>query len=318
LKEKRIVQREASTQHLCIALMVCTAAALAGCSEEGSSQRVESNRPTVYVVNYPLKYFAERIGGDRVDVRFPVPADEDPAFWQPSSDDIAAYQSADLILLNGATYAKWIEKVSLPSSKTVDTSAAFHGTLIKTASTVTHSHGPGGEHAHAGTAFTTWIDFEQANGQAKAVKETLLSLLPNHAPEFESNFATLQNELSELDSAMHEIAKRIGDGPLVASHPVYQYLARRYDLRIKAVHWEPDVVPDDKATADLKQLLADHPANWMIWEGEPDVRSVQLLETVGLGSVVFDPCSNTPSEGDWLTEMKRNVDRMKAVAASSR
>jgi len=55
----------------------------------------------------------------------------------------------------------------------------------------------------------------------------------------------------------------------------------------------------------------------MIWEGEPDPRSVELLETMGLDSVVFDPCGNAPSEGDWLTEMKRNVDRMKAITASS-
>ncbi len=62
----------------------------------------------VYVVNYPLKYFAERIGGDHVRVKFPVPADVDPANWNPDLADIAAYQQADLILLNGAGYAKWV------------------------------------------------------------------------------------------------------------------------------------------------------------------------------------------------------------------
>ena len=41
--------------------------------------------------------------GDLIDVTYPGPADEDPAFWQPGAEEIAAYQSADLILLNGAT-----------------------------------------------------------------------------------------------------------------------------------------------------------------------------------------------------------------------
>ncbi len=31
-----------------------------------------SDKLSVYVVNYPLKYFAERIGGDNVKVVFPV------------------------------------------------------------------------------------------------------------------------------------------------------------------------------------------------------------------------------------------------------
>ncbi|RLA05886.1 MAG: zinc ABC transporter substrate-binding protein, partial [Gammaproteobacteria bacterium] len=63
-------------------------------------------------VNYPLAYFAERIGGEQVEVGFPVPADVDPAFWSPAADAVAAYQAADVIILNGATYAKWVPKVT--------------------------------------------------------------------------------------------------------------------------------------------------------------------------------------------------------------
>ena len=62
----------------------------------------------IYVVNYPLKYFAERIGGDYVQVEFPVPGNVDPAYWDPDIADISAYQKADLIMLNGAAYAKWV------------------------------------------------------------------------------------------------------------------------------------------------------------------------------------------------------------------
>lgn len=163
-------------------------------------------------------------------------------------------------------------------------------------------------------AVSAWLPRPIECGLRPAISVARDGSRPEDASEFESNCTTLQDELSELDSSMHENAKQNGNKPLVASHPVYQYLARRYNLGIRAVHWEPEVVPDDKATADLKQLLADHPANSMIWEGEPDPRSVELLETMGLGNVVFDPCGNAPGEGDWLTEMKRNVDRMKAVA----
>jgi hypothetical protein len=42
----------------------------------------------VYVVNYPLKYFAERIGGEHVKVEFPAPADVDPAYWNPDLRDV--------------------------------------------------------------------------------------------------------------------------------------------------------------------------------------------------------------------------------------
>ena len=87
-------------------------------------------------------------------------------------------QKADLILLNGATYDKWLAGVSLPESKLIDTSSAFADQYIKTVEAGTHSHGKGGDHSHAGTAFTTWIDFDQALQQARAVKDALTEIRP--------------------------------------------------------------------------------------------------------------------------------------------
>ena len=75
---------------------------------------IAADRFTVYTVNYPLQYFAERIGAEHVEVAFPAPSGVDPAFWKPDSDILRQYQQADLVLLNGAGYAGWVEKVSLP------------------------------------------------------------------------------------------------------------------------------------------------------------------------------------------------------------
>ncbi len=66
---------------------------------------ISEEKPIVYTVNYPLYYFASRIAGDAAEVVFPVPEDVDPAFWMPGTEEIAAFQKADLILLNGAGYA---------------------------------------------------------------------------------------------------------------------------------------------------------------------------------------------------------------------
>ena len=44
------------------------------------------SRLRVLTVNYPLAYFAARIGGDEADVRYPGPEDEDPAYWSPTAE----------------------------------------------------------------------------------------------------------------------------------------------------------------------------------------------------------------------------------------
>jgi zinc transport system substrate-binding protein len=95
--------------------------------------------------------------------------------------------------------------------------------------------------------------------------------------------------------------------PLVASHPVYQYFATRYGLNVHSVLWEPDVMPEDDQWNTLQALLAKHPAKWMIWEGEPMTASVEKLQALGVRSLVFAPCGNTPEQGDFLSVMQQNV-----------
>ena len=291
---------------------------LAGCTDRGDDAGPAipaADRPTVFVVNYPLRFFAERIGGAHVDVVFPAPRDADPAFWQPDAATIVTCQSADAILLNGAGYAKWVPMVSLPEARVVDTSTGFRDALLPVQAGIQHTHGPTGAHDHGGTAFTTWLDLRQAIDQATAVRDALSRLLPDRAAVCAANFRALERDLLALDARMGAIAETIGDRPLVASHPVYQYWARRYDLEVASVLWEPEVVPDDDALAALRRRLADHPAKWMIWEGVPAPQSMAKLAALDIGSVVFEPCANAPDEGDFLDAMRANLTNLERAFA---
>lgn len=271
----------------------------------------KSGKPRVLVANYPLHYFTQRIAGDLVESVFPAPPDEDPAFWQPTDAVIGWFQEADLILMNGATYSKWAEKVTLPAAKLSDTSAEFKASLIEVKDAVTHSHGPAGDHSHGGVAFTTWLDFSQAIAQATAARTALGKVLPQSAAtSLDANLKTLSSELEALDARMKTVGARMKGTPVVASHPVYQYLARRYGINLKAVLWEPETVPDDKAISELKVLLGSHPAKSMIWEGEPAKESVEKLAALGIASIIFDPCGNAPEGGDFISVMKSNVVAM--------
>ena len=99
--------------------------------------------------------------------------------------------------------------------------------------------------------------------------------------------------------------------PFVASHPVYDYFARRYGLNIQSVLWEPEEFPSIEQWARLEGLLRAHPAKWMIWEGAPRPDAVQRLQAMGIGSVVFDTCGNVPEGGDFMTIMRANVGNLR-------
>jgi zinc transport system substrate-binding protein len=286
-------------------------------SSRGADAADSKHKPQVLVANYPLQYFAQRLAGDAIEIKFPAPADEDPAFWQPDEGAIAAYQNADLILMNGATFSKWAEKATLPASKIVDTSAGYKGQFIEIPNTTTHSHGPAGTHSHSGTAFTTWIDFQQAQQQVQAIRVALAKKWPNLTLQIEKNYTGLSADLIALDARMLAVGQRIANAPIVASHPVYHYWARRYGINLKSVLWEPETVPDDKAMQELNSLLGSHAAKWMIWEGEPAPESVAKLAAIGIKSVVFDPCGNVPEKGDFMNVMKANVEALEKAFSST-
>jgi len=319
-----MLTRKTAAGHAVIATTIAAIAMMApGCGAGGAEETVSVPPPggeatgtlSVYVVNYPLAYFVERIGGAQVEAVFPAPADDDPAYWQPDAEAIAAYQGADLIVRNGATYAKWMERVTLPQSKIVDTAAAFGDQLIEIDSAVTHSHGPEGEHSHGEIAFTTWLDPRLAMLQAEAIAAAMSEARPDAASDFDANLSALRADLEALDQRLDVATRGLDATPLLGSHPVYQYLARRYGLNLRSVHFEPDESPDEEAWADLDRLRGEHPAVTMLWEAEPLPEIAERLRTLGIESVVFDPAGNRPGSGDFLEVMAANVANLESHLA---
>ncbi len=267
---------------------------------------------SVYTVNYPLAYFTQRIGGEHVAVSFPAPKSVDPAYWIPDIATISGYQQADLIVLNGASYAQWVDKVSLPRSKVVNSTKAVKDRYISIKGAVTHSHGAEGEHAHEGVAFTTWLDFDLAARQAEAICHALIRKRSDKEKTFKAACARLVAELETLDKELQSIvAASTHTVPLLMSHPVYDYLAARYGLGTHNLHWEPDQIPTAEQIGALKVVLKTHPAKWLIWEDTPEKASVEKLEALGIQSLVFAPCGNVPQTGDFMSVMRQNIDSLK-------
>lgn len=294
-------------------LSIFLALGLSACSDRGAKQQVMKATIEVYASNYPLVYFAESMAGNLVELRFDVPPDVDPAYWNPTDTHVSIMQNADLFLMNGASYEKWAEHISLPTSTLVDTSQDFSSRLIKIKGSVPHSHGDGKVHTHDGIANLTWLDMSQAGIQAVAVRDALVKLIPASSEVIRRNADVLLADIESLDRELFETAKLIGETPLLASHPIYQYLSRRYGLNIKALSWDAGVIPTEADLLELDVVLEEHSASHLIWEAMPPPEAVRILEQSGIHSVLFRPCANRPSEGDWLTVMKENVANLRKI-----
>ncbi|MEH6593455.1 MAG: metal ABC transporter substrate-binding protein [Halioglobus sp.] len=298
------------TGTIALAALIFWTTLITGCDMNGATQQqVEDTTPYIVVVNNPLLYFARRLIGDEVDVRLLAPADIDPASWQPTVEDVLQIQGAELLLLNGAAYSPWLDKVSLSSSQLVVTSEAAKDHWIVLNKQVTHSHGPGGEHAHGSYAFTTWMDMSLAQLQAKTVAKALQKEWPEKRQDIEDRFASLSAELESLDREYAGAAAALRNHQLVYSHPVYQYFERRYEIPGISLHWEPDVMPSDEQWQALGDIETDR--TLFIWEAQPSLEIIERMGEMGIKFVVVDPAANVDSDG-WMAVQRGNIARLAA------
>ena len=269
------------------------------------------DRPVIAAVTYPLAWMAERLTDGRADVLFDVPQGRDPAFWRPSLADIGAIQQADVIALNGAGYAGWVTKASLPRAALVDTSRGFAEDYIAT-ETDTHSHGADGAHSHTGTATHTWLDFALAARQAAALARRIERR--TDLGDLRPTLGALQTDLLALDAAARQAARPLQGQVVLASHPRYQYFARAYGLTIAALDWEAGAMPTDAQWQSLAARAAETEARIFLWEATPPAAAQARLETLGLTGVVLSPLANRPTDGDFLSEMTAALGRLAASA----
>ena len=278
-----------------------------------SNAALAQDKPRIVAVNYPLQYFAERLLGEEAEVIYPVPDGVDPSFWRPSIADISTIQSADLILLNGAGFATWTSKVSLPRSKLVDTSRGLEDRFIATAS-ITHSHGDGGEHSHEGTASYTWLDLSLAVFQAQAIADAIKARSLVDSDDVDERMAEISEELNALDTAARATLEAVTDIVFIATHPRYQYLARAYGLEVLALEWDAGAMPDGEDLAELETLKNDSGATVLIWEAEPPAAAIDAAKSLGLESLVFPPMAVPPSMTTLLESFAASVEALADAA----
>ena len=134
------------------------------------------------------------------------------------------------------------------------------------------------------------------------------------------------SDLRTLAESQARAAERLSEVKLSFSHPVYQYLARRYGLAGPSLHWEPEAVPDAAAWQAFERLAAREGIQIMLWEAPPHPETARRLAALGVDVVVYAPSGDARAAEDWLagcartqrnSRTPRNVTEAQCVRASA-
>lgn len=270
----------------------------------------------VRVASFPAEYLAKRVGGAVVQVQNVLPAGKDPPFWSPTGDVVATIQKAELIVANGAGFEKWMQTANLSEDKVVDSAAGIDFIHLEGE---THSHGKGGEHSHAGIDPHTWSDPLAYYQQAEAVHAALVRARPDRQAELDANLAALK---ADLDTLHRELTDATAPGmsiELAANHPAFNYLARRYGLRIHSFDFDPeDRLPTDhRAAFDAWAEGRERPLH-LLWESPP-TDAVRRALPAGILHITIDPLEQPPERGsyDYLAQARQNVTTFRTIFSKS-
>lgn len=294
---------------------VCLGALGAGCGpspESGSDSSGEGQSlRRVFASNYPLFTFAQAIAGESFDVVYPVPEGTSSESWSPDGDTLEQMASSGAVFVNGAEFEDWLTKVSLPADVVLVTSDGFRDQWIELDAGAAHSHGDGPAHSHAGVASMTWLDPTLAIQQAEAILAKLIALQPESEAELRGRFDALRDSLETLDTQLNQAFQSLTADHGLASHPVYDYLARRYTVTLDSLHWEPGDSPSDEEWATLDGYVSQRPTTWMLWEGPLSAAATSELDERGIREVVFYTGVNPPANGDYFQLMQENIQRLR-------
>jgi zinc transport system substrate-binding protein len=282
-----------------------------GCGARKKAEGPVRRGPVAIVaVNGPLRYFAERIGGDKVVAICPCPTDTDPAHWTPSAKALDTFYAADLILLNGGGYARWTVTTSLPDSKLANTGRAFKDSWLTMTEAVRHRHGPEGEHSHEATIGEFWLDPSLAIQQAERIEKSLSSMEPKLAIEFANGLEKLKRDLQNLHDDLRE---SIGeDTMLFAAEPAFEYIASASARPLTRLSWSNVADPTADELAQIPAKLDEPETSLFLLSFSPSEKLADALDAANIRMVVFDTCPTTGDQS-YLDRMQENVSRLRTT-----
>ncbi|WP_417386976.1 metal ABC transporter substrate-binding protein [Gimesia sp.] len=294
-------------------IVLLTLVFFSGCqpaANEAKQQETNQGPRLVVVVNYPLQFIVDSLSGPEFQILNPVPPDENPETWLPGDATIQTIQQADLIVTNGADFADWVKKLSLPRSKVLRTSLALKDALITVPDFEVHSHGSGGAHSHAGTVAFFWLDPRLMARQAEAIAERLIQLDPESEKTIRANLEKLNASLKPLNQQLDQIQAEYPGLNWYSRRPVYQYLAKRCDWTMHHLHWKSISKPNQEDWKQLQSLQEQQKLSLMLCESEPDEEVITRLKDQGISVFALNPLTVAPANGDYVSNMQQQLTHL--------
>ncbi|MBU5456094.1 metal ABC transporter solute-binding protein, Zn/Mn family [Caproiciproducens sp. MSJ-32] len=295
-----------------LALILGVFLVFTGCSNKDKENISENinNKIKIGVTIYPLKDFAEIIGGDKVEVFSIIPDGTDAHSFDPKPTDLKNLTNSDVFIYNGLGMEEWIDSIlkSLEGTDVKIVEAATGIEPLKTAKEeVAHEHE---EDNHGLYDPHIWLSLIDAAKEAENIKNALVEIDSENKDYYEANYEELLLEMNALKDTYIEKFENIENKNLVTGHAAFAYIARDFGLTqnsISNVYGEGELTPKD-----LEKLIDYCKENKIKVIFSESTASAEASETLAnaVGATIEKIYSLETKEDDldYLQAMKYNLE----------
>ena len=315
-----------SKRILAAACAAATALALSACSSTASSGDSSSKDGSLTVMAsfYPLKYLAEKVGGEHVSVTSLTPDGAEPHDLELSPKMVDSLSSADAVIYLAGFQSAVDEAIEQQAPKTViDVSSAAE--LVEAGSDANHpaeeeeatdetQSGETEAHDHDMSADPHfWLDPIRMAKAATLVGDKLAEADSAHADTYKANAKALAEELTTLGDTLVTKTSKCQVKTFVTAHTAFGYLADRTGLtQVGISGLDPESSPSPARLAEIGQIAKEQGVTTIFTEALIDPKVAQTLaDDLGITTAVLDPIeSQTDASKDYAAVMQANIDAL--------
>ena len=256
--------------------------------------------------------FAARVGGDRVAVTTLVGPGADAHAYEPTPIDAARVAEADVVIVNGAKFEGFIDRLVEASGTKASIVTTTRGIELMEAGEHHDEHADGhGEHdPHA------WHSIAHARRYVANIADGLCTADPDGCGTYRTNAEAYTEELTALEEEVRRTLGSLAQSKrtMIVSHDAFGYLAKAYGLRFLA----PQGVSTESeaSAADVARLIdqiREGGAAAVFVENIADPRLIERIaaETgLRMGGKLYSDALSPPSgpAGTYSDMMRHNAN----------
>lgn len=258
----------------------------------------------------PLKYFVEKIGGDRVDVAIMVEPGDNPHIYEPKPQQMKQLSGTKAYFAIGVDFeTKWLDRFREMNADMVIVHTehgipkipmkAHHHEEEAESTHEKDNHDPKEDaHDHGILDPHIWLSPLNAMVIALNIRNGLTKIDPENASFYRTNFQGLNNELYTLNARLKDFFSGRKEKKFMVFHPSWGYFAKAYGLEQIPVEIEGKS-PKPKELMHLIDYAKSQNIKVIFAQPQFSSQSAEMVaKSIGGRVVLIDPLAE-----DWEKNM---------------